>query len=91
MERNAIIRMLKETNGNKLQDARRLGTGRRTLANKINACGIVNLDSTAFAQASSGIQRTFDPQPRLPHHMRINLRCGNILYPVRYRRKRPLR
>jgi DNA-binding NtrC family response regulator len=40
VERNAIIQMLKETNGNKLETARRLGIGRQTLYNKIKAYGI---------------------------------------------------
>jgi DNA-binding NtrC family response regulator len=35
MERNAIIQMLKDTNGNKLETAKRLGIGRQTLYNKI--------------------------------------------------------
>ncbi|MBI3882044.1 MAG: sigma-54-dependent Fis family transcriptional regulator [Verrucomicrobia bacterium] len=37
MERNAIVQMLKETGGNKLETARRLGIGRQTLYNKIKA------------------------------------------------------
>jgi len=40
MERNAIIQMLKETGGNKLETAKRLGIGRQTLYNKIKAYGI---------------------------------------------------
>lgn len=40
MERSAIIQMLKETKGNKLETARRLGIGRQTLYNKIKAYGI---------------------------------------------------
>jgi DNA-binding NtrC family response regulator len=40
VERNAIIQMLKETGGNKLETARRLGIGRQTLYNKIKAYGI---------------------------------------------------
>ncbi len=40
MERNAIIQMLKETGGNKLETARRLGIGRQTLYNKIKAYNI---------------------------------------------------
>ena len=40
VERNAIIQMLKETEGNKLETARRLGIGRQTLYNKIKAYGI---------------------------------------------------
>ncbi len=40
LERNAIIQMLKETGGNKLEAARRLGIGRQTLYNKIKAYGI---------------------------------------------------
>jgi transcriptional regulator of acetoin/glycerol metabolism len=32
--------MLKETNGNKLEAAKRLGIGRQTLYNKIEAYGI---------------------------------------------------
>ncbi len=35
VERNAIIQMLKETGGNKLETAKRLGIGRQTLYNKI--------------------------------------------------------
>jgi DNA-binding NtrC family response regulator len=37
MERNKIIEVLKETGGNKLETARRLGIGRQTLYNKIKA------------------------------------------------------
>ncbi|MDX1950600.1 MAG: sigma-54 dependent transcriptional regulator [Verrucomicrobiota bacterium] len=40
MEKNTIMQMLKETNGNKLETARRLGIGRQTLYNKIKAYGI---------------------------------------------------
>jgi DNA-binding NtrC family response regulator len=40
VERNAIIQMLKETGGNKLETAKRLGIGRQTLYNKIKAYGI---------------------------------------------------
>jgi DNA-binding NtrC family response regulator len=40
MERNAIIQVLKETGGNKLETARRLGIGRQTLYNKIKVYGI---------------------------------------------------
>ncbi len=40
VERNAIIQTLKETNGNKLETAKRLGIGRQTLYNKIKAYGI---------------------------------------------------
>jgi DNA-binding NtrC family response regulator len=40
MERNAIIQMLKETGGNKLETAKRLGIGRQTLYNKIKVYGI---------------------------------------------------
>lgn len=40
MERNTIVQMLKETNGNKLETARRLGIGRQTLYNKIKAYNI---------------------------------------------------
>ncbi|HEX3856946.1 MAG TPA: sigma-54 dependent transcriptional regulator [Verrucomicrobiae bacterium] len=40
VERNAIIQMLKETNGNKLETAKKLGIGRQTLYNKIKAYGI---------------------------------------------------
>jgi DNA-binding NtrC family response regulator len=40
MERNAIIQMLKDTNGNKLETAKRLGIGRQTLYNKIKIYGI---------------------------------------------------
>jgi len=40
MERNAIVQMLKETGGNKLETARRLGIGRQTLYNKIKAFNI---------------------------------------------------
>ncbi len=37
MERNTIVQILKETHGNKLETARRLGIGRQTLYNKIKA------------------------------------------------------
>ncbi len=40
MERNTIIQMLKETGGNKLETAKRLGIGRQTLYNKIKIYGI---------------------------------------------------
>ncbi len=40
MERNTIVQMLKETGGNKLETAKRLGIGRQTLYNKIKAYGI---------------------------------------------------
>jgi len=40
MERNAIIKMLTETGGNKLETAKRLGIGRQTLYNKIKIYGI---------------------------------------------------
>jgi DNA-binding NtrC family response regulator len=37
MERNTIVQLLKETGGNKLETAKRLGIGRQTLYNKIKA------------------------------------------------------
>jgi len=37
VERNTIINMLKETGGNKLETAKRLGIGRQTLYNQIKA------------------------------------------------------
>jgi DNA-binding NtrC family response regulator len=40
VERNAIVQMLKDTAGNKLETAKRLGIGRQTLYNKIKAYGI---------------------------------------------------
>jgi DNA-binding NtrC family response regulator len=40
VERNAIIQMLKETEGNKLETAKRLGIGRQTLYNKIKIYNI---------------------------------------------------
>ena len=40
VERNAIVQMLRETGGNKLETARKLGIGRQTLYNKIKAYGI---------------------------------------------------
>ena len=40
VERNTILQMLKQTNGNKLETAKRLGIGRQTLYNKIKAYGI---------------------------------------------------
>jgi DNA-binding NtrC family response regulator len=40
VERNTIVQMLKETGGNKLETAKRLGIGRQTLYNKIRAYGI---------------------------------------------------
>jgi DNA-binding NtrC family response regulator len=40
VERNAITQTLKETGGNKLETAKRLGIGRQTLYNKIKAYGI---------------------------------------------------
>ena len=40
MERNTIIQVLKDTGGNKLETARRLGIGRQTLYNKIKIYGI---------------------------------------------------
>lgn len=40
MERNTIVQLLKETGGNKLETAKRLGIGRQTLYNKIKVYGI---------------------------------------------------
>jgi DNA-binding NtrC family response regulator len=40
MERSKIIEVLKETGGNKLETAKRLGIGRQTLYNKIKAYAI---------------------------------------------------
>jgi DNA-binding NtrC family response regulator len=40
MERNTIEKILKETDGNKLETAKRLGIGRQTLYNKIKVYGI---------------------------------------------------
>ena len=40
VERNTIVDMLKQTGGNKLETAKRLGIGRQTLYNKIKAYGI---------------------------------------------------
>jgi DNA-binding NtrC family response regulator len=40
MERNTIVQVLKETRGNKLETAKRLGIGRQTLYNKIKSYGI---------------------------------------------------
>ncbi len=40
VEKNAIIQMLKDTGGNKLETAKRLGIGRQTLYNKIKLYGI---------------------------------------------------
>ncbi|MEI9961312.1 MAG: sigma-54 dependent transcriptional regulator [Limisphaerales bacterium] len=40
VERNTIVQMLKETRGNKVETAKRLGIGRQTLYNKIKAYGI---------------------------------------------------
>jgi DNA-binding NtrC family response regulator len=40
MERNTIVQMLKDTGGNKLETAKRLGIGRQTLYNKIKAYNI---------------------------------------------------
>ncbi len=40
MERNKIVEVLRETGGNKLETARRLGIGRQTLYNKIKAYAI---------------------------------------------------
>jgi DNA-binding NtrC family response regulator len=40
MERQTIIQMLRETSGNKLETAKRLGIGRQTLYNKIKAYNI---------------------------------------------------
>jgi two-component system, NtrC family, response regulator HydG len=40
MERNTILQVLKETHGNKLETAKRLGIGRQTLYNKIKAYAI---------------------------------------------------
>jgi DNA-binding NtrC family response regulator len=40
VERNTIIQILKETGGNKLETAKRLGIGRQTLYNKIKAYAI---------------------------------------------------
>jgi DNA-binding NtrC family response regulator len=40
MERNTIVQVLKDTGGNKLETAKRLGIGRQTLYNKIKAYAI---------------------------------------------------
>ena len=40
VERSAIVSTLKDTAGNKLETAKRLGIGRQTLYNKIKAYGI---------------------------------------------------
>jgi DNA-binding NtrC family response regulator len=40
VERNAIVQMLRDTGGNKVETAKRLGIGRQTLYNKIKAYGI---------------------------------------------------
>ena len=40
MERNTILQTLRETNGNKLETARRLGVGRQTVYNKIKLYGL---------------------------------------------------
>ena len=40
MERNTILQILEETQGNKVETAKRLGIGRQTLYNKIKAYGI---------------------------------------------------
>jgi two-component system, NtrC family, response regulator HydG len=40
MERNTILQVLRETRGNKLETAKRLGIGRQTLYNKIKAYAI---------------------------------------------------
>ena len=40
MERNKIVEVLRDTNGNKLETAKRLGIGRQTLYNKIKAYAI---------------------------------------------------
>jgi DNA-binding NtrC family response regulator len=40
MERNKIVEVLRETNGNKLETAKRLGIGRQTLYNKIKGYAI---------------------------------------------------
>jgi DNA-binding NtrC family response regulator len=40
IERNTIVQLLRETGGNKLETARRLGIGRQTLYNKIKAYNI---------------------------------------------------
>jgi len=44
MERNTILQVLRETNGNKLEAARRLGIGRQTLYNKLKAYNIADAD-----------------------------------------------
>jgi DNA-binding NtrC family response regulator len=40
LERNTIVQLLKQTNGNKQETARRLGVSRQTLYNKMKAYGI---------------------------------------------------
>jgi len=40
MERNTILQVLKETRGNKVEAAQRLGIGRQTLYNKLKSYGI---------------------------------------------------
>ena len=47
VERDAIIQMLKETGGNRLVAAKRLGIGRQTLYRKIEALGITDAPAEA--------------------------------------------
>jgi DNA-binding NtrC family response regulator len=76
MERNAILQMLKDTNGNKLETAKRLGIGRQTLYNKIKMYGMVerlNVDWSPVGKVF--FQR---PQRRVGrhHHSRLDDVCG---------------
>jgi DNA-binding NtrC family response regulator len=64
VERNAIIQMLKETGGNKLETAKRLGIGRQTLYNKIKAYGIET--TLQLCNAAGGVfQEKFQFRQRL--------------------------
>jgi DNA-binding NtrC family response regulator len=59
VERNTILQMLRQTGGNKLEAARRLGIGRQTLYNKIRQYGLQA--STAHASSSASSRSTGKP------------------------------
>ena len=64
VERNAIVQMLKETGGNKLEAAKRLGIGRQTLYNKIKAYDIDVAAAIAGMTTSLAPRRASPAGPR---------------------------
>ena len=63
IEREAIVQMLKETGGNRMLTAKRLGIGRQTLYNKIDGFGICD-KTDASSPDAKGSQAKADPGRR---------------------------